>query len=190
MKCNQPGCRGVDHLGLCHACPHGEERGAALRSLPWSDHPCSRCKAGDSREQGHGRGYSYEAVPPGTVAEPAAESETFAEERLPTVQDQLRVILHALSQLALPEYVALLEYVRPNPDGSPRDLAKVASVVAAALHDREMSFQLVDMRIQSAVKKLAKGARIACGALRLAGPSGCGKAPKTRLRGFNWRQMA
>ena len=51
--CNQPGCGGVDHRGLCHKCPH--DGGTTFGAIAWEETPCARCQAGDSREQGHGR---------------------------------------------------------------------------------------------------------------------------------------
>lgn len=76
MRCPIPSCDGLDHLGLCHKCPHDGD--ASLRDLPWEKHPCSFCGRGDgeetpscdSREQGHGRVYSSDYVPPRFVASP------------------------------------------------------------------------------------------------------------------------
>ena len=53
-KC--PQC-GVDHRGLCHACPHNGRVGGDYRNSP-----CSRCQTAEAMQQGHGRNASYEQL--------------------------------------------------------------------------------------------------------------------------------
>ena len=170
-SCNQPACRGVDHLGLCHLCPHDGDAG--LAGLPYAAHPCSRCKAGDSREQGHGRGMSYEAMPPKLVAEAEADMPSlFDGDQPPPPQQFIVAILHALCQLKPREYITLIESVRTRPDGGPRALKDISNAVKVIIHEREVSFQLTDMVLDAAMRKLAEGSRIASGALGLPGGVG------------------
>ena len=167
MKCPIANCRGAEHLGLCHQCPHDGDK--SLAALPWPKHPCQACgnaatgvAACDSREQGHGRGISYEAAPPGDVAMPAPPSD-----EPPTALDAVRVVLHQLAKLTPKEYIALIEYARTD-DGEPRTLCRVAAVVKGITREKHaVSFQMIDMILASAKKKLGLGAREAAKALRL-----------------------
>jgi len=63
MKC--PICH-VDHYMICHSCPHNGQ----LQGLAYKGSPCEMCakdahgrqRANDSRETGHGRVVSFDAI--------------------------------------------------------------------------------------------------------------------------------
>lgn len=205
MKCNNPNCilhgkkkGSIDHLGICHDCPHWEDKSLANLPrmtpelfetykeeglpIPSKYHPCSCCIDAkcDSRNQGHGRGYSYETVPPDVVSEKEYDMPAiFEDEQPPSIQEQLRAIFHSLVRLTPREYVSFIEYIRPDPKtGIPRNLEKVAEVVNDIFNHRCQkcghkkqadSFQLVDMHVESAKKKLAQGANFAAAALKMQG---------------------
>jgi hypothetical protein len=188
--CNQPGCGGVDHRGLCHKCPH--DGGTTFGAIAWEETPCARCQAGDSREQGHGRGVSYEETPPVLVAQPETDMpRLFEAETQPTRQEVVKVVLAALSRLKPLEYIALIETHREDPDtGRPRNLKQVAFAVGLITGTVKpggkpdgSAFQLVDSLRTAAMRKLAEGARIVSGALGLTGGIPSRVRPRKRASG-------
>ena len=109
--CNQPECLRiikktgrkyyVTHNGICDGdppCPHHGQK--HLDVLPPHKHPCYLCRAGDSREQGHGRGFSFEEAPPDMVADREYDMPmAFDEEQPISRQEIVKTVLLALLQL-------------------------------------------------------------------------------------------
>lgn len=164
MTCPLPNCNGIEHNSRCHACPHTGD--PAIRTLPWGrGHPCWHCVTtadgghdpNDSREQGHGRVSSAEAVPPHLVASiPDVSGEERAGE---SWQGDFSAVAHAVLRalLNLPpkELATLLASLKLNADGTTRTLLQIKAVTDALFHEN-VTLQAVDIRIRRAYEALTE----------------------------------
>lgn len=164
MPCPHPNCNGIDHRSLCYNCPHTGD--PAIQALPWDkNHPCFHCVTGpdggtdtnDSREQGHGRVSSVEAVPPHLVASEAADpdGDSDAEGWQGDFSAVAHAVLRALINLPPKELATLVASLNLNPDGTTRTLAQIKSVTDALFHEN-VTLQAVDIRIRRAYEAITE----------------------------------
>jgi hypothetical protein len=95
----------INHLGLCHKCPHLEEVQKGLYKS-YEESPCSFCTPSDSRAQGHGRGLQFDEVVYGGSYIEAPD--------MPDEQPEYTLskeILYAFSSLTPQEFYAFYECI-------------------------------------------------------------------------------
>lgn len=162
MPCPMPNCNGIDHKSLCHACPHLGDQ--AVQAMPWDrNHPCFHCvtdedgnhDANDSREQGHGRVSSAEAVPARFTATPAPEPDAVEDDWQGEFSAVAHCVIRALLKLPPKEVVTLLESLKLNPDGSSRTLMDTKEQTDRLFHEN-VTFQAVDIRLRRAYEALTE----------------------------------
>lgn len=145
-----PECKGVDHKGLCHKCPHrGDVR---LASMAWEETPCAGCQMGESLAQGHGRGRSLETVPPRLLAQLEAQWTEEEDPRRDAV-DAMRTALRAFCALGPKELVTVVWRAQGL------TLREIRRLTKAYFHE-DITEAGVSLRAISAEKRLARAVEL------------------------------